>query len=403
MTISDRVRLSTLLSGAPGWVGGVLTGVQAAVLGLLVVVAPAFAAAAAAPTANGSATIDWMAVAALSVRIWLLGHGAPLPYGDVEFSLVPLGLTAICAAILVAIARRFCTKSWASWGIATGTYVGLVVVAQVVSMRDFPSVAAHTWRAAVVAALIAGPAVAAGIWRAHGAEFGWIHRVPVTARRGLRLGLATAAAIVSVAALGGGAFAVLGRGRMADAVAALGIDPLGGSALAFAQSLYTPNISIWMVGWMSGQGFVVGEGSLYAPGAVTTDALPAFPIFGALPHVAGGLLVWAPVTIVVLAAVARLAMGRRIGTALRELDAAAVAVLVVVAVMAIAGIAATGAMGPGRLAQAGVEVLPVTATVGALAGVGFGIGHAMAWGVEWLRARRQPALTVVPPVPVAAD
>jgi len=402
-TTGTPSRFRTLLDGAPGWVGGVLTGVQAAILGLLVVLAPAFAAAAAAPTTNGSATIEWMSVAALSLRIWLLGHGAPLPYGDVEFSLVPLGLTAICAAILAAIARRFCTKSWASWGIATGTYVGLVVVAQVVSMRAYPEVASYTGRAAIVATLIAAPAVAAGIWRAYGAEFGWIHRIPVTVRRGVRLGLATTAAVLALAALAGGAFAFLGRGRVADAVAALGIDPLGGSALAFAQSLYTPNISVWMVGWMSGQGFVVGEGSLYSPGALTADALPAFPIFGALPHVAGGLLVWAPAAIVALAFVARVALWQRIGTTWRELDVAAVAALVVVAVVAIAGVAATGAMGPGRLAQAGVEVLPVTATVGLLAALGFGAGHVAAWGVAWLRARRQPTLTVVPPVPVAVD
>jgi hypothetical protein len=216
-------------------------------------------------------------------------------------------------------------------------------------------------------------------------------------RHGVRLGIAASAAVVSVAALGGAAFTFLGRGRIADAVTTLGIDPLGGSALAFAQALYAPNISVWMVGWMSGQGFVVGEGSLYAPATVTADALPAFPIFGALPHTEGGMLVWAPLLIVVLAAVSRLALARRMGSSLKELDTAGFAVLVVVAVIALLGTAATGAIGPGRLAQAGVEVLPVTATVGALAGVGFAVGHGLAWLLEWLRRRRQPILSVVRP------
>lgn len=392
----DPSRLQALVAGAPGWVGGVLTGVQAAVLGLLVVLGPALAAAAAAPTSNGSATIDWMAIAALSTRIWLLGHGAPLAYGDTQFTLVPLGLTLVCAAILAAVARRFCTKSWASWAIATGTYVGIVAAAQVVSMRGFPDVPSHTARVTVIAAIVAAPAVAAGIWRAHGAEFAWVPRIAPYLRRGLRLGLATCATVIGAGALIGAGFTVLGRGRIADAVAALGIDPLGGTVLAFGQALYTPNMSVWMVGWLSGQGFVVGEGSLYAPGTITSDALPAFPIFGALPHMSGGALIWAPVTIVVIAAMVRLALSRRIGSHWRDLDAVGVGCGVVAMVMTGAGAAATGALGPGRLAQAGVEILPVVATVVVLAALGFGVGHGVAWSMERLRKRRQVVLTVVP-------
>jgi hypothetical protein len=398
----DPSRLQALVAGAPGWVGGVLTGLQAAVLGLLVVVGPAFAAAAAAPTSNGSATIDWMAIAALSTRLWLLGHGAPLAYGETEITLIPLGLTLICAAILAAVARRFCTKSWASWGIATGTYVGTVASAQMVSMRGFPDLPAYVVRVALIAALVAAPAVAAGIWRAHGAEFGWVPRIAPYLRRGLRLGVATSAAVVGAGALIGAGFTVLGRGRIADAVESLGIDPLGGTVLAFGQALYTPNISVWMVGWMSGQGFVVGEGSLYAPGTITSDALPAFPLFGALPHMAGGLLIWVPAAVVVIAVVARLALSRRIDSHWRDLDATGVAAAVVAATMAFVGAAATGALGPGRLSQAGIEVLPVVATVTALAALGFVVGHGIAWGADWMRRRRQVVLSVVPPAGASA-
>ena len=70
-------RLQSALAGAPGWVGGLLAGVQSAALGLIVVLAPAFAAAAAAPTTNGSAAIDWMTVTKFSTRVWLLAHGVP--------------------------------------------------------------------------------------------------------------------------------------------------------------------------------------------------------------------------------------------------------------------------------------------------------------------------------------
>ncbi|MGC4175910.1 cell division protein PerM [Demequina sp.] len=404
MSEHPRSRLQSLFAGAPGWVGGVLTGVQSAVIGLIVIITPAFAAAAAAPTGNGSAAIDWMGVTQLSVRLWLMAHGVPFYVEGVAFTLVPLGMTALCVAIIAAIARRFCTKSWASWAVATGTYVGLVTLAEVAAMRGFPNLAATTARTVAVSLLIAGPAVAAGIWRAYGAEFGWVPRVPATLRRGLRLGVATAAAALGAAALVGAAFTYLGRGRIAEAGAALGIDPLGGVALAFGQALYAPNISIWMVGWMTGLGFSVGEGTSYAPGEIAADAVPAFPIFGALPTVEGGWLVWAPLAIVVLAAAARIALRRRITTELAHLPAVGAAVATAAVTMAALGALATGALGPGRLEFVGVEVLPVAVLFGVLAAVGYGVGHGLLLLGGLVRKGRDtaPRLSVVPdPEPVA--
>ena len=393
-----HTRLQALLASAPGWVGGALTGVQAALLGLVVVITPAFAAAAAAPTSDGSAAIDWMGVSKLAARLWLLAHGVSFYVEGVEFTLAPLGLTLLCAAILAAIARRFCTKTWASWAIATGTYAGIVVVAEIVAMRGYPGAGPRSAQTAIAALFIAGPAVAVGIWRAHGAEFGWVPRVSATVRKGLRLGLATVAASLCVAALVAGAFTYLGRDRISAAAAALGIDPLGGVALAFGEALYAPNLSVWMLGWMTGQGFSVGEGSVYAPGEVAADAVPAFPLFGALPTVSGGLLVWAPLTIVALAALMRVALRRRIAATVEDLPAVAVAVLTAAVTAAVLAGIASGSLGPGRLAFVGVEVLPVSVMVGILAALGFGVGHGLLMLGAAARARGagRPRLHVVP-------
>jgi hypothetical protein len=376
----------------------VLTGVQAAVIGLLVVMTPAFAAAAAAPTTNGSAAIDWMGVTKLSARLWLLAHGVPFVIEGVSFTLVPLGLTALIAVILAAIARRFCTKTWSSWAIATATYVGIVVLTEISAMRGYPGLMSNTVHVALTTTVVAGASIAAGIWRAHGAEFGWVPRLSANFRRGLRLGIATFAAALGVAALLGGAFTYLGRGRIADAAAALGIDPLGGVALAFGQALYAPNISVWMLGWMTGLGFSVGEGSIYSPGEISTDAVPAFPLFGALPTVSGGWLVWAPAAIVFVAALVRLLLRRRIATSIPQLPALGVAVAVVGTLTAIAGAAASGALGPGRLAQVGVEVVPVAVFFALLSSLGFGIAHGLLVLAGLVRSRRHapPNLSVVP-------
>jgi hypothetical protein len=392
--------MQALLAQAPGWVGGALTGVQAAVVGVLVVITPAFAAAAAAPTTNGSAAIDWMGITKLSVRLWLLAHGVPYIVEGVSFTLAPLGLTLLIAAILAAIARRFCTKSWASWAIATGTYAALVCAAEAVAMRGFPAPLDRFVQTAIVAVVIAGPSIAAGIWRAHGAEFGWVPRVSLAVRQGLRLAIATVAACMSIAAVLAGGFTYLGRGRIADASAALGIDPLGGAALAFAQALYAPNLSVWTLGWLTGQGFSVGEGSRYAPAEIAVVPVPAFPLLGALPTVAGGLLVWAPVAIVLIAALVRVGLRRRIATAASDLPALGIAIAVSAVLVALLGSAASGALGPGRLTVVGVEVVPVAVTFAMLVAVGFGIGHGLVL-LGRLARRPRPALSVVPePEPV---
>ena len=386
------------MAGAPGWVGGVLTAVQAAALGILVVITPAFAAAAAAPTTNGSATIDWMGVSTLSVRLWLLAHGVPFVVEGVPLTLVPLGLTLIIAVMLAAIARRFATKSWASWAIATGTYAGIVCLAEVLAMRGYPDIVANTVQTGLVSILIAGPAVAAGIWRAHGAEFGWVPRVSLAVRHGLRLGLATVSFVLSLSAIVAGGFTYLGRDRIAAIAETLRIDPLGGGALAFAEALYAPNITVWTTGWMTGQGFIVGEGSIYSPGQIAAEPVPALPIFGALPTLSGGWVAWAPLAIVGAAALIRLALRRRIATSLDELPAIGVAITVCAVTVALLGAAASGAIGPGTLAMVGVEVLPVAVTFAILAAVGFGLAHGalVLFGLARGRRSAPPRLAVVP-------
>ena len=271
-------------------------------------------------------------------------------------------------------------------------------------LRDLPDPVTRALQTALVAVLIAGPAVAAGIWRAHGAEFGWIPRVPATVRGGLRLGIATVALAMSLAAVTAGLFTYLGRDRIAALAQGLGIDPLGGVALAFGEALYAPNISVWTLGWLSGQGFSVGEGSVYAPGQIATDALPAFPIFGALPTVSGGWLAWAPLAIVGVAALIRVALRRRIPADLAHLPTLGAGIVVTVIGIATLGAIASGALGPGRLSTVGVEMLPVAVTCGILATVGYGIGQGLIVLGGLVRGRRDgaPALSVVPDAEPAA-
>jgi len=378
-----RKRVTQSLTGVPEWVGGILVGSQAALLSLLMVIAPALTIAASAPRADGSGVVDWAGAAGLGTNFWLLAHGVPLVTPDASFSIPPLGLTLIAMAMLVAIARRFATKSWGSWAIAVGSYAGTVaIVASVMFAASADAVSAVT-TATVVAVLMAAPSVAWGIWRAHGAEFGWLTRIPMFVRTGLRLASGTLALMVFAAALTGAAFAFVGRDAISNSASSLGLDAVGGTLLAITETLYVPVMVVWMLAWVTGQGFIVGENSLYSPHTLEAGALPDVPILGALPSVAGGLLLWAPVVIVALAAIARLAMRRRLNLHWADLKASVIAVAVVGLGVAALSAIATGSLGPGRMTQVGISWLPVSlVSAGLVAG-----GFAAVGGTEFLVRR----------------
>ena len=57
----------------------------------------------------------------------------------------------------------------------------------------------------------------------------------------------------------------------------------GGLVLLLGQLLYLPNIAIASLGYLSGAGLTVGEGSLLSPFIHRIDEIPAIPILGALP------------------------------------------------------------------------------------------------------------------------
>lgn len=375
-----RKRVGQSLAGVPEWFGGILVGSQAALLSLLMVIAPALTIAASAPTRDGSSATDWAGAASLGTHFWLLAHGVPLATPDATFSIPPLGLTLIAMAMLVAIARRFATRSWGSWLIAVGSYAGTVaIVAAVVYATSADAVPAVT-KATVVATLMAAPSVAWGIWRAHGAEFGWLTRIPMEVRTGLRLASGTLALMLVVAALTGAAFAVTGRDAIADSASSLGLDVVGGTLLAMIETLYVPVMAVWMLAWLTGQGFIVGANSLYSPSTLEAGALPNVPLLGALPAASGGLLVWAPVAIVAVAVVARLAMRSRLNLRWADLKASVIAVGAVAVCVAGISVIATGSLGPGRMSEAGIAWLPVTlVSAGLVAG-----GFALVGGIELL-------------------
>ncbi|MEX0913877.1 MAG: DUF6350 family protein [Demequina sp.] len=380
------LRTRGALAGVPGWVGGIIAGVQAAVLTLLVVLAPATAVVAAAPTPDGSVSVDWGAGIAVAFQVWLLAHGTAVETSLATFTLVPLGLTLVFAAIIAAVARRFAAPTWGSWLLVTAAYTTAVVLMEAATAGQSTSAAALT-RTAMLAVLLAGPSAAVGIWRGHGAHFEWILRAPEQVRAGVRLGVGTTALLLLTASAATVVSAISGRHAIADAATSLGTDAVSGVVVAIAQTIYAPVLVIWMMAWVIGVGFTVGEGNVFAPSVVATDTLPTVPLLGALPTVAGGVLVWVPLVVAVMGAVAWWMLRHRWTAPIPAIISAAVAVLVVGMAVGLLSLAASGAAGPGTLATAGAAPWAAGVVAASLAGAGFAIAGAVTGGWRWLVSR----------------
>lgn len=370
-----RAALRAWIAGAPGWLGGVLAGAQAAAFSLALVVIPTWAIVAAAPSMDGALTPNWSVTTGFAVRWWLLGFGTPWEIDGVTVSLVPLGLTALTVLMLVALARRFADKTWTSWACGVASFAAVVAIVAAATAEPEHPVSPRVVSATAVAVVLGAPAVALGIWRAHGATLAWVHRLPVALRVGLRLGVATVGIQVWLAALVGAGWAVAGRHTVGDLATALGPDAVGGVAFAALQTLWVPTLAVWYMAWITGLGFTVGL-THFAPGHLVEGVLPQIPLAGALPSAYGGALTWAPLALVAGAAVLRWAMRSRMPSGLDRLVAMAVTLAVVFVATAVLGVAASGAIGPGTLADAGVAVWPFAGMSAALAGAGLVAGEA---------------------------
>lgn len=358
-------RALAALRGVPAWLGGIITGIQGVALSYLALLAPSLAVAAAAPS-DGVMAAEWSGAISVSTQLWLLGHGAPASVAGIPITLVPLGLTLLNAAILAAVARRFTSRTWGSWGLAVAVYATGVGIVAAITSPDGSTIPG----AIGTAILIAGAGVAIGIWRAHGVTLDWLTRIPDWVRAGVRRGSATLTMILGAAALTGAAWAVAGRHAIGDTATALELDVVSAGVLAIAQTAYVPTMVVWMVAWLSGQGFAVGLGTAYTPDALATDALPSLPLLGALPSEAGGWLTWAPAVIVVAALAVRLVITRHELDWRMDAAADGIALALVTTVSALAFVLTSGSVGPGRLETVGVAAVATTVAVLGLTALG---------------------------------
>jgi hypothetical protein len=398
--------VSRVRTEAPGWIGGALAGIQGALFSLALVLIPLWVIAASAADAQ----ISWGEATGIAARVWLTGFGVPWAVNGVPVTLVPLGITFLTILMLVQLARRFASSTWTAGFAAVAAFaatVGLIASLAWGGADDFRT---RVVRAAVVAVVLAVPAVAWGLLRQRGAALAWLKRVPEAIRSGVRLAVAMGSGTVALAAIVLMVSTVGARHLVADSATSLGVDAAGGVALAFLETLYAPTLVVWVVSWLSGAGYVLG-GVISSSAEAPTSTIPAVPLLATLPHGAGGTLAWSPLVIGVLGAIVTVILRKRIGQGVRALPAIGIGVVLVSVSVGAVSRVARGAIGPGTLAVVGPQPLIAAVMIGLELGLGALVVVALMGLVGLMRApvragrsrtepspqRESPAGTRVPP------
>lgn len=357
------------LDGAPAWVGGLLAGLQGALLSLLVVVMPVLAAYVATSADPTNAGVPWTRPLAFGGAVWLLAHGVPMTVGGSVVTLTPVGVTLLAIFTCHVSARRSGNATLLSFAAGVAGYTGVtVVVALLVRTSTADGVVAGFG-----AVVVSGIGLATGLVRRPDARSlreltrPWWSRVSAPVRTGVAAGVLAGALLVLAASITVTVWILGGRATIGDILRGLGLDAIGGGVLALAELAYVPNLIVWGLSWLVGPGFHVGAGTVFSAAEVISGPLPAVPLLGALPKpdAAGGLLAAAPVLLVVAGALAGLWLRRRLVVE-RWSDSIVACTLAAVTAGTGAGLLVAltaGSVGPGRMASVGASWWLVGAAV----------------------------------------
>lgn len=306
-----------------------------------------------------------------------LGMGLPPAELAVPFSLAPLTLTLITALLAYRSGYRFANRGGAgAWALLGGT-VGFAAAAWFAGALAAGYTVWPQWaRIAVPVAVYTVPLLLGFVLCAARQGHEWwqtfVRRMqqgiggfapaasatlPERAAEAFRLTLAALAAVCMLGTIGFAAAIVVGYVDIIRLSQGLQLDVFGVLVLFVVQLMFLPTAWIWTIAWFAGSGFSVGAATSVTPFDTLLGPLPVLPLFGAIPSSwgwAGGL---APVIVVVIGAVLGGLMG---GRALMRRASPLTSIMIPVCAAALAGLVvslfcvlASGALGPGRLAENG--------------------------------------------------
>lgn len=341
---------------------------------------------------------DGMRAGALA---WLMGHGSGVTVAGASVTVVPLGLTAVCAWTIWRLGHRVGNavsghgpdadrigdgeRDWTVPSAAGLFFLGYVVTAIVVcslaaGADAAPSMARLLGWTVLLTLLVAAPAIAVGSGRAAI----WATLVPPVARLAAAAALSVLGAFLAVSAALFLLGLALGLGEAATMLSQLHLG-VGESVLFLVvNAAFVPNAVLYGGAFLLGPGFVVGGGTLVSPSLVVLGPLPLLPLLAALPD-QGTSPAWVAALVAASPLTAALAvawMQRRHPTlrwdhgALRGCGAGILAGAALAVLTSLAG----GSAGPGRMRFVGAvpaDVLIHAITAFALGGLVAGL--AVTW------------------------
>jgi hypothetical protein len=387
----------------------VVAGAAAALVSMLIIAVPVALVGAASPPS----TTGWVRAMSVGSSFWLLANGARLSSGSATISVTPLLLTIIPLVIATFAARRTLRRvdirrparvnrggirpdvaDASVFFISAYVVVGLVVALATLREPLRASVLGSAVGTAVMG-LVAVLIALALEFRGQAALVapdlmeGFEARMPIYLRRAVWPGLWGVLAVFGAGVTLTLVMVVLHLGQIGRVNDALGAGPIGVVMLTLGQLTVLPNVALWAASWMSGSGFVLGEGTAITWSHSSPGLLPLIPGLGALPApgplppgmwlsvvipvAVGGLVGWRS-----LRAVARLSSWR--AKAETAGSACLLAALLLTGATALAG----GSLGAARLTGLGAPPLLFgAALLGELL-----LGAATVVGVSHLRAFR---------------
>jgi len=359
-----------------------------------------------------------------AANIWLLGHGVDLrvvidpsltagltlPGANAPFvvSLAPLGFALVTAAAGWRIGYRSLTRRElvVAGAIAVSGYT---VISGVLGLLVGTTTAQpDAWQSLLLPPLVMMTGVLAGACRGRWSDWERENRsrsigqpgdwqlYPLLARAGFRAGriaVITVVGILGVAALLVTFSVVVNYATMVGLAGSLGAQGDGQFALFVGQLMLLPNVIVWAVAWLLGPGFSLGIGSHVSAWSTLVDPVPGIPLLGALPRGNSGLPpLWLLIpcvlgfVAVLVSERARFATaGHRVSEELEPeprwlpVVTASGSVVIAAAVLGSLSWAASGGIGPGRLAMAGPVGWDVAVVTGLTVAVGVLAGYLLVW------------------------
>lgn len=311
---------------------------------------------------------------------WLMAHGSGVTVQGVAVTVVPLGITALCAWALwrvghglgeavsghgpdadrIADGERDLTVPLAA-GLFTTAYVVVAVLAA--SLAGTTATAPDTGRVVLWSLVLAGGLGGSAIAIGSGRAAIWASFVPSSLRAGLtacrRILLAWLAVTFLTFVL-----ALLVDGSTAiNVMSQLHTDAGDATLFTALSATVVPNAAVFSGAYLLGPGFTVGVGTLVSPAAVLLGPLPMFPLLAALPD-AGPTAAWAGLLVAVpfLVAAWGAVRAQRLNPTLRWEEGAARGCIGGVLAGVVFGLLASvagGAVGPGRMRDVGPLVFDV--------------------------------------------